>query len=189
MSHAATPDSNPTITYLLVNTAYHFIMDQSSLLQKSASRTPSPFENNYESYENTRENARGERLLNEYKDTTPLVVLKQVPTEDDSQTLGIIARMRMSLRVLSFCVSGSVVGVLAHFLNLYLGTKGEWVRVQERYGQRMVWPLWLKMRPTFVLFGVAATATLFSLVLLVVMFFRAVRISFNPKPLSCLPYL
>lgn len=178
-------DPTPTITYLLVNTTYHFTMNQSSLLQNSTSRTPSPFENNYESYENTRENARGERLLNEYKDTTPLVVLKQGPatnTEIAPHTDRIISRIRLSLRLLSLCVSSTIVGVLAHFMSVYLGTKGDWVHVQERYGQRRVWPQWLKMRPTFLLLGVAATATLLSLVLLVAMFSRAVRIS-PPPPL------
>jgi hypothetical protein len=181
-----TPNPTPAITYLLVNTAYHFsnlTMDQSSLISNPGSRTPSPFENTYESYENTRSNARGELLLNEYKDTAPLAPNKRPPSTKTvdiaPHTDRIISRIRLSLRLLSLCISGTVLGALSHFLSVYVKTKEEWVNVQERYGQRRVWPHWVQMKPMFVLEGVAATATLCSMMLLGAMFFSAVRIFFS----------
>ncbi|KAF2681875.1 hypothetical protein K458DRAFT_433284 [Lentithecium fluviatile CBS 122367] len=175
MSHDAATPSNHTITYLLLNSSYFFTMD---ITNAHSSRATSPFDNNYESYENTRENARGERLLNEYKDTVPLVVNSRRAERRPGiapHTNRIISRIRLSLRLLSLFVSASILALLAHILSMYLKTKDEWVTVEERYGTRRVWPHWLKMKPTFMLMGVAATTTLFSLMLVFAMCSRKVR--------------
>jgi hypothetical protein len=115
-------EPTPSITYLLVNTAYHFsnfTMDQSSLILNPGSRIPSPFENTYESSENTRSNARGERLLGKYKDTAPLASYKQPPSAKTVDiapyTDRIISCIHPSLRLLSLCISSSVLGALSHF--------------------------------------------------------------------------
>lgn len=171
---------NQAIIYLIITSSYPPTMSKKS-------RTPSPFKSHYETYENTHENARGERMLNEYN-TNPLVVLER-KTERKSEIAPhidlIISHIRLSLRILSALISVSIVALLAHVVSVYLKTKDNQVTVEETYGQRRVWPLWLRIRPTFVLLGVAVAATLFSLALLVAMFSRAVR---SPFPLCSVYY-
>jgi hypothetical protein len=136
-----------------------------------------PSKNRDEPSERTSEIARGERLLNGYN-TNPLVVLrKNVQKKSDiaRHTDLIISHTRLCLRLLSFLISASIVAVLAHVVGVYTATKNDMVTLDKGPDQRRVWPPWLRTKPTVLLLGVAATATVFSLAFLLAMFSRAVR--------------
>lgn len=169
---------SPTITYLLFNFSYFLTMGKPS-------RSSSPLDHDYESYENTRENTRGAFLQTEY-DTRPLVPGPK-PSEKkgiNPHTDRIISRIRLSLRILSFCLSASIVGALSHVVALYLKTKNKFVTNGMANITIHVWLSNLKTRPTFVLLGVASAATLISGILIVASFSRAVRAPASAAPQS-----
>jgi hypothetical protein len=134
------------------------------------SRSASPFDNDYESYENTRDTAR---LRTEYDmHAAPTPSEKKGPNPKTERLIFII---RLILRIISFLIASSIMAVLAYSAWLYRTTKNADVEIAgDHHGFQSIWVTGLKMRPTYVLLGVSCAATLLNLVILVANFSKAV---------------
>lgn len=132
------------------------------------SRSSSPYENSYETYENT-------RLNTEYNPHNPPAPPK--PSEKSSvnpRTDRLISRIRLILRILSFLISCTIVATLGYTVWLYRSTSGKTVEETQTKATLRVWLGNLKTQPSYVLLAVSCVATALSFTLIIASFSKIV---------------
>ncbi|KAF2249993.1 hypothetical protein BU26DRAFT_294038 [Trematosphaeria pertusa] len=85
------------------------------------------------------------------------------------------ARLRLCIRILSFALTATIVVVLAHAVSVYYSTRSKTTNENALHVELRMWPTDLVMKPTLLLLGAAATATLLSGVLCLASLVPAVR--------------
>ncbi|KAJ3543980.1 hypothetical protein NM208_g3291 [Fusarium decemcellulare] len=93
----------------------------------------------------------------------------------DSRLDRIIYRTRLVIRILSLLFSVSIVAVLGYAVVFYNRSKNEWIKDENTGFQSKVWASHLRVSPTLILLGAAATAALLNLILCVANFSKKVR--------------
>jgi uncharacterized BrkB/YihY/UPF0761 family membrane protein len=85
-----------------------------------------------------------------------------------------IYRTRLILRILSLATCVTIVGLIAHSIQLYIKTKHVRNTFRDGSGTFPVWPEEVKLYPSYLLSGAAFAAGMFSLLLIVASFHKNV---------------
>ncbi|KAH8725403.1 hypothetical protein GQ44DRAFT_772076 [Phaeosphaeriaceae sp. PMI808] len=140
-------------------------------MRSNPSRSSSPLNPHCESYENTRETTR---LHTGYQipESKPKVSEKTVRL---SKADRVIFRIQLLLRAFSFLLASSIVGTLGYIIWLYQSTKDHDVDENGEGVWLDVWLTHLKVKPTYALLGVSATAAILSLIHIIASLSQPIR--------------